>query len=192
MWIDVPTTPSAMKAFITRRSDRFRPPYRKHVVNLTRQCVFVATVNPPKDGRYLKDPTGARRIWPVTCCGMLDRDGLERDRDELWAEAVFRFKAGAKWWLETPELEALATAEQEARVVVDAWEDDVREWVGDRTDVDLSDVIKHALGLPPELQTAQKRVVKILRDRMGFKKHRPRTPNGRERRYQRDPLPRKD
>jgi predicted P-loop ATPase len=117
---------------------------------------------------------------------------LERDRDELWAEAVSRFKAGAKWWLETPELEALATAEQEARVVVDAWEDDVREWVGDRTDVDLSDVIKHALGLPPELQTAQKRVVKILRDRMGFKKHRPRTPNGRERRYQRDPLPRKD
>jgi Virulence-associated protein E-like domain len=31
-------TPSAMKAFITRRSDRFRPPYGKHVVNLKRQC----------------------------------------------------------------------------------------------------------------------------------------------------------
>ena len=43
---------------------------------------------------------------------MIDRDDIERDRDQLWAEAVVRFKAGEKWWLETPELEALATAEQ--------------------------------------------------------------------------------
>ena len=143
-------TPSAMKAFITRRSDRFRPPYGKHVVNLKRQCVFAATINPPKEngGRYLKDPTGARRIWPVACRGMLDRDGVERDRDQLWAEAVDRFKAGAPWWLETPELEALATAEQEARFVIDLWEDDVRVWVGDRTDVSVAEILEHAIGLP--------------------------------------------
>ena len=73
---------------------------------------------------------------------MLDRDGLERDRDQLWAEAVARFKAGASWWLETPELEALATAEQEARFVIDPWEDDVREWVGDRTDVSVAEVLE--------------------------------------------------
>ena len=54
---------------------------------------------------------------------MIDLAGLEAVRDQLWAEAVHRFKAGAKWWLETPELEALATAEQEVRFVVDAWED---------------------------------------------------------------------
>jgi predicted P-loop ATPase len=33
----------------------------------------------------------------------------------LWAEAVVRFKAGAPWWLETPELEQLAAVEQAAR-----------------------------------------------------------------------------
>jgi predicted P-loop ATPase len=180
-------TSSAIKAFLTRRRDRFRPPYGKHTVNLPRQCVFAATINPP-DGGYLKDPTGGRRFWPVACRGMIDRDGLEQVRDQLWAEAVHRFKAGAPWWLETPELEALATDEQAARFVVDAWEEPIREWLGDRVDVGLFEVLEHALGLAPERQTqpAQKRVVAIL-GRMGFEKHRPRTPKGRERCYQRDP-----
>ena len=177
---------SAMKSFLTRRSDRFRPPYGKHTISLPRQCVFAATINPPAGG-YLKDPTGARRFWPVACRGMIDRDGLEKVRDQLWAEAVHRFKAGAPWWLETPELEALATAEQEARFVVDAWEEPVREWLRDRIDVSLWDVLK-ALGLDRQHQTqrAQKRVVAIL-TRMGFTKRRPRAGEGREHRYQRDP-----
>jgi predicted P-loop ATPase len=89
---------------------------RKHPINYPRQCVFAATINPPVGG-YLKDPTGSRRFWPVACRGMIDRDGLEKERDQLWAEAVHQYKAGASWWLETPELEALATAEQSARFV---------------------------------------------------------------------------
>jgi predicted P-loop ATPase len=87
---------------------------RQAPVSLPRQCVFAATINPIADG-YLKDPTGARRFWPVACRGMIDRDGLENARDLLWAEAVHRFKARAPWWLETPQLEALATVEQSAR-----------------------------------------------------------------------------
>ena len=129
-------TSSAIKSFLTRRRDRFRPPYGKHPINLPRQCVFAATINPPVGG-YLKDPTGSRRFWPVACRGMIDRDGLEKVRDQLWAEAVHQYKAGAPWWLETPELEALATAEQAARFVVDAWEEPIREWLGDRIDVGL-------------------------------------------------------
>jgi predicted P-loop ATPase len=181
-------TSSAIKAFLTRRRDRFRPPYGKHPIALPRQCVFAATINPPASGRYLKDPTGARRFWPVACGGTIDRDGLEAARDQLWAEAVRRYKAGARWWLETPELEALATAEQEARFVVDAWEEPIREWVGDRIDVGLFEVLEHALGLAPthSTQSAQKRVVEVL-TRMRFTKRRPRTPEGRKNRYQRDP-----
>jgi predicted P-loop ATPase len=180
-------TSSAIKSFLTRRRDRFRPPFGKHPIALPRQCVFAATINPPVGG-YLKDPTGARRFWPVACRGMIDRDCLEAARDRLWAEAVHRFKAEAPWWLETPELEALATAEQAARFVVDAWEKPIREWLGDRIDVSLFEVLEHALGFASERQTqpAQKRVVAILTG-MGFAKHRPRTPEGREHRYQRDP-----
>jgi putative DNA primase/helicase len=139
-------TLSTIKSFLTRRHDRFRPPYGKHTINLPRQCVFAATINPTVGG-YLKDPTGSRRFWPVACGGMIDRGGLEKERDQLWAEAVHQFKAGASWWLETPELEALATAEQSARFAIDAWEEPIREWLGDRIDVGLYEVLEHALGL---------------------------------------------
>ena len=88
---------SATKSFVTRRHDRFRPPYGKHVVDRPRQCVFAGTINPV--GGYLKDPTGGRRFWPVSC-GVIDLEPLVRDRNQLWAEAFVRFRAGAPWWLE--------------------------------------------------------------------------------------------
>jgi predicted P-loop ATPase len=124
-------TSSAMKKFITHRSDRFRPPYGRHVITWPRQCVFVGTINPIPGEGYLKDPTGARRIWPVMCGKETDLEGIKRDRDQLWAEAVHQYKASVPWWLETPELEALATAEQEARFARDDWELPIREWLGD-------------------------------------------------------------
>jgi hypothetical protein len=114
-------TTSATKAFLSRRYDRFRPPWGKHSGTLPRRCVFAGSINPAVGG-YLKDPTGARRFWPVACQGMIDRDGLEEVRDQLWAEAVYQYKSGARWWLDRPELEALANAEQAARFLVDVWE----------------------------------------------------------------------
>jgi predicted P-loop ATPase len=111
----IKATNTTIKSFITRRYDRFRPPYGKHVINQPRQCVFAGTINPVSG--YLKDPTGARRFWPVVC-GVIDETGLVRDRDQLWAEALVRYRARASWWLETPELEALASVEQELRFEV--------------------------------------------------------------------------
>jgi hypothetical protein len=48
---------------------------------------------------------------------------------------VYRYKRGARWWLKTPELEALAAAEQAIRFIVDAWEGPIREWLGNRADL---------------------------------------------------------
>ena len=121
---------------------------------------------------------------------MIDIAGLLTARDQLWAEAVCLFKAGAPWWLETPELESLATAEQAKRYAADPWEEPIREWLGDQTDdVSLWDVLKDGLGLnrkQQELQSVQKRVVAIL-TRLGFKHCRPRTSERRTPRYRRDP-----
>jgi predicted P-loop ATPase len=180
-------SPSAQKRFLTNREDRFRPPYGKYTIMVPRSCVFAGSLNPPAGG-YLRDPTGARRLWPVTCIGMTDVEGVRQVRDQLWAEAAHLFRQGAAWWLETPQLEALATTEQAARYAVDAWEEPIREWLGDRTDVRLWDVLQ-ALGLDrkqQEMQSIQKRVVAIL-TRLGFKQCRPRTPEGRTPRYRRDP-----
>ena len=163
-------TNSAIKSFVTRRHDRFRPPYGKHLVDQPRQCVFAGSTNATG---YLKDPTGARRFWPVAC-GVIDRKGLERDRDQLWAEAVVRFRAGVPWWLEIPELQALATAEQAARLEVDAWAETVGTWLVGRTDVSVGEVLVGALGVPQEScsQTAQNRVATIL-GLTGFTRYRP-------------------
>ena len=152
-------TNSTIKSFVTRRHDRFRPPYGKYLVDHPRGCVFTGTIN--LTGGYLKDPTGARRFWPVTC-GVINLKALDRERDQLWAEAVVRFRAGAHWWL-TPELQALATVEQTARFEVDAWTETVSNWLVGRNDVSVGEVLFGALGVPQESwsQTAQNRVAAI-------------------------------
>jgi predicted P-loop ATPase len=179
---------STSKAYLTRQYDRFRPPWARHLIRLQRQCVFAATINPPTGG-YLKDPTGARRIWPVACIGMIDIEGLSRDRDQLWAEAIVRFKAGAKWWLETPELEALAAREQALRFKVDAWHEPIEEWLGERTDVSLSEVLRGALRIARkrQTQTAKNRVAKVLTSPpLRFVKYRANRGGVRTNRYRRE------
>jgi predicted P-loop ATPase len=177
---------STAKAFLTRRHDRFRPPHGKHTISLPRQCVFAGTINPPVGG-YLKDSTGARRFWPVACRGMIDRDGLERDRDQLLAEAVHRYQAGQKWWLETPELEALATAEQATRFKSDVWKEPIKQWIGARTHVTIDEVLRGALGIkpsnPPD-HSAEIRVANILKG-IGFKQYMGRRGIRRQRTYKR-------
>jgi predicted P-loop ATPase len=189
----IQATSSTSKGFLSRRYDPIRPPWGKHVAKFPRQCIFACTINPPVTGGYLKDPTGARRYWPVVCIGMIDIDGVRAVRDQLWAEAVHLYKADTPWWL-SPELEALAAVEQAKRFVVDAWQERIHQWLGDRTDVSLWEVLEQALGLASEkcTQAAQKRVVNVL-THMGFAQSRPRTPEGkREYRYRRDPPPKKD
>ena len=54
---------SAVKAFISRTTERFRLPYGRNLITAPRQCVFGGSVN---HGEYFQDETGNRRFWPVT------------------------------------------------------------------------------------------------------------------------------
>lgn len=122
---------SAAKTFITSPVDNYRPPYGQTTVRVKRQCVFAGTVNPVDGIGYLKDPTGNRRYWPVKCADIapIDRAALERDREQIWAEAVAAFKAGERWWPETDEENALCRAEQEKREEQSPWEERVERWL---------------------------------------------------------------
>jgi predicted P-loop ATPase len=201
---------STVKAFMSRTQDRFRPPYGKRLVDLPRQCVFAGSVNP--EGGYLKDPTGGRRFWPVVC-STIDLEALQRDRDQLWAEARDRFQRGEPWWLESRDLDALAANEQAERYQGDAWDEPIEayleneiEWLengyGERTpfrrprptplhDVSVAEVMERALGIDKArwTQADQNRVVRSLVS-MGFKLCRARKGGHgqggkRERRYRR-------
>jgi predicted P-loop ATPase len=88
------------KAFLSLQTERFRLPYGRRVIQVPRQCVFIGTTN---SDQWLKDETGGRRFWPVRC-GQIDIPGLKRDRDQIWAEAVHRYRAGERWWLEDAEV----------------------------------------------------------------------------------------
>lgn len=83
----------SLKAFISRQTENYRPPYARHEISYKRQCIFVGTTN---QSEYLRDETGGRRFLPVTT-GDIDLEALEADRDQLLAEATHLFKNGEPW-----------------------------------------------------------------------------------------------
>jgi len=115
---------NAAKAFITERADDYRPPYGRHNVKRPRRCVFVGTTNDPT---FLVDSTGDRRFLVVSC-GQIALDALEKDRDQLWAEAVERLQAGEIWWLDRDE-EALRRTHTQRYQMVDPWIDLAEVWI---------------------------------------------------------------
>lgn len=150
-----------LKAFISCTEDRFRPPYGRYVIDVPRECVFAGTVN--KD-TYLKDETGARRFWSVEC-GDIDLDGLRRDRDQLWAEAVARYRKGEKWWLHEKHLIAAAKREAKKRYVTDPWDEKIENWSEGREAITVAEVLGLCLGKKKEdwTQRDQNRVARSLR-----------------------------
>jgi len=142
-----------IKAFVSRGADRFRPPYGHRLVDLARQSVFSGTTN---SDRYLKDETGARRFWPVKC-GAIDVDALRRDRDQLWAEALVRFRDGAVWWLDRADLVSAAESEQADRYEGGVWDSIIEPWVEGRESVSADEILGACIQKPMERWTAADR-----------------------------------
>lgn len=115
----------AMKAFITRTTDKIRPPYGRRMQSYQRQTVFIGTTN---EGEYLQDTTGNRRFWPVRV-GATDLDGLAKVRDQLFAEAVSWESMGQPIYLKDKAIEAMANAEQSSRVLHDVIIDRLSDWL---------------------------------------------------------------
>lgn len=147
-----------VKSFLSRKIDSTRLPYGKTVTDLPRRFVLAGTMNPRGRG-YLKDPTGARRFWPVYVSQSTDIPALTRDRDQLWAEAVHLYRAGVPWWLQGDEVEHAAT-EQRKRFQADAWAGPIDNFletrVGKYADVVTLSEIFVALSIPTHMQDGSK------------------------------------
>jgi predicted P-loop ATPase len=134
---------SKIKAFISRTTDRFRPPYGNRIVETDRSCVFWGSTN---SDRYLKDETGGRRFWPIKV-GKIDIAGLAAVRDQLWAEACFLYGNNYPWWLIKPEIQIAAEDEQRQRYVGDPWDAPIERYVQGETEVTIEKVLRDGLGI---------------------------------------------
>lgn len=108
------TDVSRIKQFLSLRADRFRAAYGRHVKELPRCCVFFGTTN---SSEYLQDRTGNRRFWPVPV-GVAPHaktvwEHLDAEVDQIWAEAVVRWRMGEPLYL-TGDLEKKAKEVQES------------------------------------------------------------------------------
>ena len=170
----------ALKAFITRQTEKYRPPYGRLDVDEPRQCVFIGTTN---KATYLKDDTGARRFWPILV-GQIDLKAMRRDRDQLFAEAVVRFERGEHWWPDIAFERRVIKPEQEGRYESDLWEDEIEKYLDGQTKVTITQIARLALGFDTVAKVGkadQNRIIAVLKTLGGWKPGR----SGKSRFYER-------
>jgi predicted P-loop ATPase len=145
-----------VKAFFSRQVDTYRPSFGKGSRDFLRQIVFCASTN--RDD-YGTDETGLRRYWPIRCL-QCDVAYVTTHRDQLWAEAVVRYRRGEEWHVTDPELVDEFKQQQSDRYRSDAWEEKIERWLlapvdhakfRSRADagVTTGDVIELALKIEP-------------------------------------------
>lgn len=127
---------SRIKQFLSIREDRYRAAYGRHTQTYPRTCVLFGTTNTTD---FLQDTTGNRRFWPVDVGEGLHtksvwRD-LDRELDQLWAEAKVRWQAGEPLYL-TGELIEAARAKQEEHMVENTLEGIVKAFLDKPIPVD--------------------------------------------------------
>ena len=151
-----------LKGIMSTRIDRVRLPYGRVTEEHPRQSVFAGTTN--RDD-WQADDTGARRFWPVRC-GFLNPDWLKENREQLFAEAVARFKAEEDWW-SVPVLQASTEADE--RRPEDPWEEIIGSYMEPQRTYSAREILGGPLQIDIKDQSnaAAKRVGVILR-RLGW------------------------
>jgi hypothetical protein len=160
---------AALKAFVTRTDERYRPSYGRKEVIEPRQCVFIGTTNKTV---YLRDETGGRRFWPFKV-GQIDTKSLQRDRDQLFAEAVCLFHGGTHWWPDANFERIHILPQQDERYEVDEWEQVIADWLGTTSKVTTREVAKHALDIDSgQMAPLDQRRIGNALERLGFTRKR--------------------
>lgn len=108
-----------IKHYISKQKDTFRPAYGRAPEDFLRQVVFGGTSN---KYAFINDPTGGRRFAPIDV--IIDniikdvwRD-LDKERDQLWAEAKHLFDNGEPLFF-SREAEEIALVEQSNHSEID-------------------------------------------------------------------------
>lgn len=103
----------AVKHFLTKQVDTFRPAYARVSETFPRQCIFIGTTN---SDDFLKSTTGNRRFIPIDVNRKKVKksvwDDLDQaEVDQIWAEAYKLYRKGEDLFM-SDEAERLAKEQQ--------------------------------------------------------------------------------
>jgi predicted P-loop ATPase len=165
-----------LKAFLSRRANRYRGVFDRLAEDHPRQIVFAATTNKRTP---LKDITGNRRFWPILT-NSIDLAALGRDREQLWAEAVVRYKAGEKWWLSDKEQRVMADVIAEEFREAGVVEELVEQKLVSKSEIKLADLLNQIFNVSlGKIRKDQEREVTDALEVLGWKRVRKTPKNAR-------------
>lgn len=113
-----------LKSFITNRKDTIRRPYAHYTEDIYRRNVFALTAN---ENEFLRFSEGSRRFWSAQVEKKADVEWIKENRDQLYAEAVYRVMHLKETVYEVPEEEAKRI--QTERLMASPYEDMIIEWL---------------------------------------------------------------
>lgn len=118
-----------IKAFLSKRKDKFRAPFDPNTNEHPRQCIIFGTTNAKK---FLKDQTGNRRFWPVQLAVHTPTKDvftdLPEEVDQIWAEAYISYMMGEDLFL-AGEVNKMAQQEQELRIEDSFYKEEIVEFL---------------------------------------------------------------
>mgnify|MGYP001604123668 FL=1 len=141
-----------LKSFLSDESDRVRLPYARRAEDYPRQCVFIGTHNPSGDNEYLRDDTGNRRFWPVEC-SQINLQHAKECRDQLFAEAVIKYKEGETLYIDNKESLHILDSMHKTREVDTPLNSIIGKYLYGKNMVSNQEIIERAFALNPGKMT---------------------------------------
>jgi hypothetical protein len=135
-----------VKAFISRRTDRYTKKFENIAGDHPRRMIFVATSN---DDEPLQDATGGRRFLPVRVLREINIKWIEANRNQMFAEAAALYATGERFGIPR-ELWGVAGEHQENARSRPMHEIFLADWFAERVDPffvtskDLVDALRRA------------------------------------------------
>ena len=174
----------AVKAYLSRQHDKFRPAYGRRVEERPRTCIFIGTSNREQ---FITDKTGGRRFYPVYCRNTGD-DLFKHEQEcreyikQCWAEALANIDSDYMAPHAKSEVKPLIEMKQAEAVEDDYRVDMIETFLSGLNEGDFVCSVtlwKEALGIEnKEMARAdQTQLGLIMRNMKGWKRTRRKKPN---------------
>jgi predicted P-loop ATPase len=156
-----------LKGYVSSQSDNYRDSYGRLSRTHPRQIIFCGTSNRED---LFKDETGNRRFLPVKVHARCNIEALQRDRDQVWAEALYYYRQGEQWYLDE-QMEKMAAAVQDQFLDTGAWEDKIMKFLKEREfyRITADYLLEHAIRAPAfQWTSVHYRVIALIMRKQGW------------------------